>query len=179
MTIITEQQPNCHSPATEKKLLAAEGYFFFKMKVAVGEEFDSIEEIDKNKSSVLTRKLDILLCLRLWKNAAAVSAHAYALFTTHPRFIVQHAFALYHTGQKAKAKAVIASAPEWIVRTGVIHYNFACYEAMLGDARLAQKFLEIAYQYNSDFKAMSKMDPDLSTIWTVGKKPKKQTQPVP
>jgi hypothetical protein len=39
-----------------------------------------------------------------------------------------------------------------------------CYEALLGNARVAQKHLKISFEMDASFRAIAKTDPDLKTV---------------
>ena len=63
------------------------------------------------------------------------------------------------------AVKVLLSAPEWIRKTGILHYNLACYEAQLGDLTTARQCIKAAIEINSSFKKNARTDPDLARLW--------------
>jgi hypothetical protein len=79
--------------------------------------------------------------------------------------MVQRAFALHQMKKGLEAVQVLLTAPEWIRRTGILHYNLACYEAQLGDLRTARQCIQAAIEINSSFKKNARTDPDLQRLW--------------
>ena len=60
---------------------------------------------------------------------------------------------------------VLQAAPEWLRRTGILHYNLACYEARLGDLTTARQCINAAIQLNAAMKKNARVDPDLQALW--------------
>jgi len=80
--------------------------------------------------------------------------------------MVQRAFALHQQKRGHEAADVILSAPDWIRRTGILHYNLACYEAQLGDLGTARQCIRTALEINAAFKKNARTDPDLERLWS-------------
>jgi hypothetical protein len=78
---------------------------------------------------------------------------------------VQRVFALHQLEKGDEAFRVLLSAPEWIRRTGILHYNLACYEARLGDLNAARRCIDAAIEINSAIKKNARSDPDLAALW--------------
>ena len=55
--------------------------------------------------------------------------------------------------------------PNRIRRTGILHYNLACYEAQLGDLSTARQCIKAAIEINSSFRKNAQCDPDLARLW--------------
>ena len=58
----------------------------------------------------------------------------------------------------------LTAAPEWVRRTGILHYNLACYEARLGDLKTAKQCMSVAIQMNAAMKQNAAIDPDLAAL---------------
>jgi len=87
---------------------------------------------------------------------------------SHPEreeFTVQQAFALHKLQKAEEAVGVLDSAPDWIRRTGILHYNLACYEARLGDLSIARQCIDAAIEINQGIKKSARLDPDLQALW--------------
>ena len=154
-----------HTPETQRALNAADGYLYLGMPDEALCEIDSIDANDRD-ASVLIARVRVLLHMRNWPAAEALSTEAIAHFPDEDEFTVQRAFALHQLQRGDKAVEVLLSAPEWIRRTGILHYNLACYEARLGDLTTARQCIKAAIQINSAMKRNAKIDPDLQALWT-------------
>ena len=78
---------------------------------------------------------------------------------------MQRAFALHQMKKGKAAEAALLAAPEWIRRTGILHYNLACYQARLGDLTQARECIDAAIQMNAGIKKNARLDPDLQALW--------------
>jgi hypothetical protein len=65
----------------------------------------------------------------------------------------------------AAAEQALQAAPEWIRRTGILHYNLACYQARLGDLIRARECIDVAIRMNAGIKRNARLDPDLQALW--------------
>ena len=94
-----------------------------------------------------------------------LSEMATDLYPEENEFTVQRAFALHQLKKGGAAVRVLLDAPEWIRRTGILHYNLACYEAQLGDLSTARQCIKAAIEINASFKKNARTDPDLARLW--------------
>jgi len=157
-------QTESHSQTTRRALLAADGYLYLDLaKLALG-ELDGIPEEEKGDASVLLARNRVLLHLGKWKDAETLAAHGEEAHPQHEEFTVQRAFALHKMKCGDRAMDVLLSAPEWIRRTGILHYNLACYEAQLGDLKTAKQCINVAIQMNEAMRKNAKVDPDLQAL---------------
>ncbi len=159
------QQPAMQNAATQRSLHAADGYLFFGLFDEALQEIESIDEADQGEAAVLLTRIRLLLHKKEWTTASALSEHGAGLHPDEGEFTVQRAFALHQMRKGDEAVEVIMSAPEWIRRTGILHYNLACYEARLGDIAIARQCIDAAIQINAGIKKSARMDPDLQALW--------------
>lgn len=157
-----------HSPEVYRALQAAEGYVFFKMYREALRELDSIPQGDQEESDVLVARVRILLHLGRWSSAARLSARAEVLHKEEDEFTVQRAFALHQLDKGEEAARVLLDAPEWLRRTGILHYNLGCYEARWGNLAIARQCVATAIEINSAIQKNARQDPDLSNLWVSG-----------
>ena len=157
--------PKQHSEDTRRALQGAEGYVFFSMYREALRELDSIPESEQDECDVLIARVRILLHLARWKKAAQLSARGTELHAAEDEFTVQRAFALHQLNRGEQAARVLREAPEWIRRTGILHYNLACYEARWGNLTLARQCVQAAIQINAAIKKNARQDPDLAELW--------------
>ncbi|HEV7402794.1 MAG TPA: hypothetical protein VGO11_07715 [Chthoniobacteraceae bacterium] len=154
-----------HSPEAQRALQAADGYLYLGMAEEALGELVGVPVPEKTNPSVLLAHVRVLLHLKQWSEAESLSGLG---TTNHPEeeeFTVQRAFALHQLNQGEQAVEVLLAAPEWIRRTGILHYNLACYEARLGDLSTARQCIRAAIQLNAAMKKNARLDPDLQSLW--------------
>ena len=154
-----------HTEATARALQAAEGYVFFSLYREALAELDSIPDYEQDDRDVMIARIRVLLHLGRWRKAAKLSARGAGLHDSEDEFTVQRAFALHQLNLGEQAARVILDAPEWIRRTGILHYNLACYEARWGNLTVARQCVQAAIQLNSEIKKSARQDPDLAELW--------------
>lgn len=154
-----------HSEAASRALRAAEGYVFFSLYREALRELDSIPEYEHDDCDVMIARVRVLMHLQRWKKASQLSARGAALHDSEDEFTVQRAFALHQLNRAEQAARVLLEAPEWIRRTGILHYNLACYEARWGNITVARQCVQAAIQINSAIKKNARKDPDLAGLW--------------
>lgn len=158
-------QTKQHPPQTYKALQAAEGYVYLGLYREALKELDELSEAQQEICDALIARIRILLHLERWTKAARLSAKGAALFHDEDEFTVQRAFALHQLNKGEEAARVLLQAPEWIRRTGILHYNLACYEARWGNLKIARQCVQTAIQINSAIKKNASQDPDLAALW--------------
>ncbi len=157
--------PKQHPEATCRALQAAEGYVFFGLHRDALRELDSIPEYEQDDCDVLIARIRVLLHLGRWRKAAQLSVRGAALHNSEDEFTVQRAFALHQLNLGEQAARVLLDAPEWLRRTGILHYNLACYEARWGNLTVARQCVQAAIELNSSIKKNARQDPDLAELW--------------
>jgi tetratricopeptide (TPR) repeat protein len=165
MLYLNQKQAELASREWQKPLLAADGYLYLGMPAQALKELETIEDAAQHCSPVLRARIRILLHMKRWDQANALSAAGNSLYPEENEFTVQRAFALHRLKKGNDAVQVLLSAPEWIRRTGILHYNLACYEAQLGDLTTARQCIDAAIEINSAFKKNARSDPDLKRLW--------------
>jgi predicted Zn-dependent protease len=128
-------------------------------------ELASIPATEQKEAAVMLARIRLLLHKKEWRCAEALSADGVGLHPEEGEFTVQRAFALHQMHKGEKAEQVLMDAPDWIRRTGILHYNLACYEARLGDISAAKQCIDTAIQINAGIKKSARMDPDLQSLW--------------
>ncbi|HEX4084142.1 MAG TPA: hypothetical protein VHY22_04465 [Chthoniobacteraceae bacterium] len=165
MLYLNHKQFDADTREWQRPLLAADGYLYLGMPAEALEELDSIDPAAQESSPVLRARVRVLLHLKRWIEANALSEAGNSLYPEENEFTVQRAFALHQMKRGNAAVQVLLNAPEWLRRTGILHYNLACYEAQLGDLTTARQCIQAAIQINSSFKKNARTDPDLIRLW--------------
>jgi len=149
----------------QRALHAADGYLFLGLPDEALRALHLIPTLELADASVMLARVRVLLHLKRWDAAETLSGRG---TTEHPQeeeFTVQRAFALHQLNKGDRAVQVLLSAPAWIRRTGILHYNLACYEARLGDLSTAKQCIRAAIQLNAAMKKNARIDPDLQSLW--------------
>ncbi len=157
--------PRVHPVEVQRALHAADGYLYFGMTEEAVAELDAIPMAEQNAPAVLLARVRAFLHSGHWRAAELLSTQATLVHPEEGEFRVQRAFALHQMQREDQAVAVLQSAPEWIRRTGILHYNLACYEARLGDISTARQCINTAIQLNAAMKKNARVDPDLQALW--------------
>jgi tetratricopeptide (TPR) repeat protein len=165
MLYLNQKQNEADTREWQRPLLAADGYLYLGMPEHALGELESIGPVAQNTSPVLRARVRVLLHLKRWTDANQLSEAGNSLYPEENEFTVQRAFALHQLNRGNAAVQVLLNAPEWIRRTGILHYNLACYEAQLGDLTTARQCIQAAIQINSSFKKSARTDPDLARLW--------------
>ena len=133
---------------------------YFNLWTRLWRELGAIPASEHEEAAVMLARLRLLLHQREWRSAEVLSAQGSGLHPEEGEFTVQRAFALHQMDSDEKAEQVMQSAPDWIRRTGILHYNLACYEARLGDITTARECIDAAIQINAGIgKKSARMDP--------------------
>ena len=159
-------EPGDFSADVTRCLQAADGYLFLGMAEDALAELNEIDVESQMEIAVLRARIRVLLHMKRWKEAESLSERGSKLHPDENEFMVQRAFALHQLDRGNEAVGVILSAPDWIRRTGILHYNLACYEARLGDLGTARQCIRTALELNSAFKKNARTDPDLERLWS-------------
>jgi len=159
------QQPRVESQEAQRALQAADGYLFLGMHKEAMAELNTVPLISQGDPAVLLSRVRVLLHRRNWCEAEELANRCVEAFPEVEEFTVQRAFALCRTKTTDVAISVIEAAPAWIRRTGILHYNLACYEARLGDLSMARRCIDEAIQINSAMARNAKVDPDLQSLY--------------
>ena len=154
-----------HTVETDRALHASDGYLYLGMAGEAMQELDAVAPAEQEAPLVLLARIRVLLHMRRWSEAEELSGKAALLHPDEDEFTVQRAFALHQQRKGGQAVEVLLEAPEWIRRTGILHYNLACYEARLGDLVTARQCIDAAIKMNAAMKKNARVDPDLQALW--------------
>jgi predicted Zn-dependent protease len=154
-----------HSIETQRALHAADGYLYLGLADYALKQLDGVPIPELGDPSVMLARVRVLLHLRDWPEAEKLSTAGAEQHPSEEEFTVQRAFALHQLNKGAEAVEVLQSAPEWLRRTGILHYNLACYEARLGNLTTARQCIRAAIKINAAMKKNARVDPDLQSLW--------------
>ena len=159
------QTPHPHTAETQRALRAADGYLYLGLVEEALGALEAIHTAEHNDPAVLLARIRVLLHMRKWKSAETLSGRGTRMHPHEGEFTVQRAFALHQMKKAKAAEEALLAAPEWIRRTGILHYNLACYQARLGDLSQARECIDTAIGINSGIQKNARLDPDLQALW--------------
>lgn len=159
------QKSQAHQTEQSRPLRAVDGYLYLGMPEEALAALGEISQEDNFDAPVMRARIRVLLHLGQWEEANLLAEQGSELHPEENEFVVQRAFALHQLNKGGEAVQVIEGAPAWIRRTGIIHYNLACYEAQLGDIGIARECIRAAIRINAAFQKSAQYDPDLQKLW--------------
>ncbi len=163
LSLTTRQRQ--HHPETLRALQAAEGYTSLGLYREALKELDRVQSVEQEDCDMLIARVRVLMHLKRWSAAARLSLRGERLYGDEDEFTVQRVFSLHKLDKSAEAARVLEEAPEWLRRTGILHYNLGCYEARWGNLTLARQCVQTAIKMNEGIKKNARQDPDLAALW--------------
>ena len=155
------------NPKTQRVIDAAEGYIFFELwRDALDELCLNVPKEDRESSKVIHVETELFLRLKKWHFAEQSAALGESLYPEQILFGVQRAIALRRLGNNVGASLLLNSFPDAVKRTGVLHYNTACYEAILGCSTRARRCVLLALSVNPNLGKMIRQDADFKKLFT-------------
>lgn len=150
---------------TQRRLRYASGYTALGMFAEAVHEIEAVAPEDRFAPAVLTAQVNLCLETKKWEAAVAIGRN---LATRAPELEVgwiSCAYALRELGRLTEARDCLLEAePRHGATCAVLHYNLACYYALLGDLAKARQRLSRATQMEPKFKSEALEDPDLKAI---------------
>ncbi len=148
----------------ERKVSAAQGYSELGMHREALAELDSLDEKSRERPEILEMRLLILMHLKRWKDALAISRKLCKVAPKSSAGFVHAAYCLHELGRTDDARAVLLSGPPVLANEPTYHYNLACYECALGYLESAREHLEHSFTLDKKFREFAKTDPDLEPL---------------
>lgn len=128
-------------------------------------ELAKIPREDAENREVLEARLDLATQQRAWKKAVKWGER---LATTYPELEsgwIGWAYALRELQLVDEARVVLLEAePRHGKKSALLHFNLACYYALLGEVETARERLERACKLDVRFKDEALTDPDLASL---------------
>jgi Flp pilus assembly protein TadD len=151
--------------ATQRRLRFANGYAELGMIDAALGELRAISVLDRGTLPVLTARIEVLLAGSRWED---VYLAAQPLTLTHPeveRGWTAAAYALRELGRIDDARRMLEAALHRHGHgTGLVHYNLACYYALLDQLAAAREHLRLAFARDAALRTDAPKDRDLEAL---------------
>lgn len=140
---------------------SASGYLALGMTDAARHELDSLRDREQIDPLALRIRVRIHLYEGDWEAAERIARVAAFLHPADHEFVVQRIFALYQMDRPKCARRLLRRSPRWLHNSGLLHYNLACYESLIGDEATARECAKAAFTLNPALKIRAQRDPDL------------------
>lgn len=150
---------------TRRRIQYTRGYLGLGMMAEAEAELDAITKEDRALAEVKSLRVDLHMAARQWRKVVVVASE---LARSHPEVEsawIGWAYGLRELNRIDEAKAVLLQAePRHGDGSAVLHYNLACYDALLGELDSARKRLATACKMDGQFKVAAQDDPDLAAL---------------
>jgi len=154
---------------TRRRVRYALGYMGLGLFAEARAELKGVAEQEAWLPTVRSAQVDYHIARRQWKKTVAVAA---LLAGDHPQVEnawIGWAYALRELQRIDEARTVLLEAERHHGKhSAVLHYNLACYDALLGALASARARLERACRLDPGFKAVAQNDPDLQALRAAG-----------
>lgn len=152
--------------STRRHVRYARGYLGLDMLREAARELKAIPVAARSEPEVMGLQVDLHMAERDWPRVVDAGRR---LAEAHPE--TEHAwigwaYALRELNRIEEARSVLLAAEEHHGRSSaVLHYNLACYDALLGSLRSARTRFAKACRMDKRFKDEGRLDPDLKALW--------------
>ncbi len=162
------------SPDTTKRLAYASGWLQLGRLAEARGELAGVAEGERAHPGVLAMELEIAMGAEAWSKATRLAAKLRAVAPGLDAGWLHGAFATRRAGKAGreeleKARGILEAAEERIgARCAILHYNLACYLALLGELEAARARLARAVAMEPGCAKMARTDEDLAGLWAAG-----------
>lgn len=148
------------------RLRVAQGYAELGMLDAAWTELKAIGDPAQRHLDldVLATEIVLLIKQDRWQDGYDCSQKLLRLKSDCLAGFIHGAFCLHELGRTKEARELLRSGPAKLRKEAVYHYNLACYRAVLGKRKSAQKSLRRAIEIDPSYRYTAKNDPDLELL---------------
>jgi tetratricopeptide (TPR) repeat protein len=144
----------------------ARGYTELGLLNEAADELEAIEAGERDLPEVLAVRGEYHMAAKHWELLVGIARELTRADPENEQGWIYWAYALRELERVAEAKAVLVEAESLHGKTSAtLHYNMACYHALLGELPFARARLETAFRMHPDFKQAALEDTDLQTLW--------------
>jgi tetratricopeptide (TPR) repeat protein len=153
------------SAETRRRLRHVHGYIGLEMFRAAAAELAAIAVGERQAPEVRLTRMDFYIAASRWESAVRIGATLARKDPSCEQAWIGWAYALRELQRVTEAKEVllVAEAAHGVT-SALVHYNLACYDALLGDLAEARARLVKAYRLDKTLKETAEHDPDLAAL---------------
>lgn len=148
----------------EWQLRSACGYAELGMDRESLAELNAIPKALQDRPEVLQLRLHHLMIRQSWQRALALSRKLCRVAPECGAGYLHAGFCLNQLGRTEEARGMLLKGPRALRREPIYYYNLGCYEALLGHAQDARRYLETSFRMDGSFRELAKNDPDLKNV---------------
>lgn len=153
------------SAETRRRLRHVHGYIGLEMYRAAAAELAAIPAGERRSPEVRLTRMDFYIAAGRWEEAVRIGSTMARKDPTCEQAWIGWAYALRELQRVVEAKEVLLVAETAHgVTSALVHYNLACYDALLGDLPQARARLAKAYELDKSLKVTAENDPDLEAL---------------
>ena len=155
---------------TNKRLAYASGWLQLGRLAEARAELADVVEGDRSHPGVLAMELEVAMGAEAWVKAKRLAAKLRKVAPGLDAGWLHGAFATRRAGKAGRdelesARGILEAAEERIgARCSILHYNLACYLALLGELEAARARLARAVAMEPGCAKMAKGDEDLAVL---------------
>lgn len=148
----------------EQALCAVSGWLDLGLPDEALVELDGLADAQKHSETALRLRIDALMAMQRWNQAAAVAKRLSILTPDDPLVFLRAAYCLHETGDTQAACQFLFRGPRSLMSMPIFHYNYACYLSILGEYRRAKGHLRRALKMDSTLREHALQDRDLACL---------------
>jgi len=153
------------SAETRRRLRHVHGYIGLEMFRAAAAELAAIAAGERRAPEVRLTRMDFYIASERWDAAIRIGSAMARKDPACEQAWIGWAYALRELQRVVEAKEVLLVAETAHgVTSALVHYNLACYDALLGDLPAARARLTKAYRLDKSLKVTAESDPDLEAL---------------
>ena len=149
----------------QRVLHAAMGFLELGMIAEADGELDSLPPEDRDRSSVLTLRVEIYRTAKKWSLMEVVARELWKRHPDEPDYWTNLAWAVRRSDSVVAARDILLEAVERFPGDAMTHFNLGCYACQLGDIEQAKTRVGKAIELDAKFKLLALDDADLEPLW--------------
>ena len=146
-------------------LEAAEGYLQLEMAEDALVELRNIPTKEQDSERYKELLLATHMMLKQWRPAAKTALELCAINSKDKSYFIHAAFCLHETGDTLDALRQLLAGPKTLLKDPLYYYNLACYHAVLGNLKDAQKCLDKSFKLDPELENTAQDDDDLKSLF--------------
>ena len=141
------------------------GFLELGMIAEADGELDSLPPEDRDRSSVLTLRVEIYRTAKKWSLMEVVARELWKRHPDEPDYWTNLAWAVRRSDSVVAARDILLEAVERFPGDAMTHFNLGCYACQLGDIEQAKTRVGKAIELDAKFKLLALDDADLEPLW--------------
>ena len=151
------------------RLTYAQGYLVLGLAREARRELAALRREERRGLPARKLLVECAMGLKQWAQVVRLARPITREDAGHENAWIALAYALREMNQIRAAREVLLEAlPHHQFSSGVLQYNLACYECLLGNLAEARRRLARAAKLDDSWEQVARSDPDLKALFTAG-----------